>query len=67
MKIGRYGLYSIETSEFSLDGGAMFGIIPKTLWKEKLSTDRLNIVNMITRSLLMVTYNRKVLIDTQWF
>ena len=67
MKIGQYDLYSIETSEFSLDGGAMFGIIPKTLWKEKLSPDRLNRVDMVTRSLLMVTYNRKVLIDTQWF
>jgi|TARA_B110000438_G_scaffold155422_1_gene149187 glyoxylase-like metal-dependent hydrolase (beta-lactamase superfamily II) len=64
MKIGQYDLYSIETSEFSLDGGAMFGIIPKTLWKEKLSPDRLNRVDMVTRSLLMVTDNRKVLIDT---
>ena len=64
MKIGQYDLYSIETSEFSLDGGAMFGIIPKTLWKEKLSPDRINRVDMVTRSLLMVTDNRKVLIDT---
>ena len=30
MNIGEYRLYSIETSEFSLDGGAMFGIIPKS-------------------------------------
>jgi len=64
MKIGQYDLYSIETSEFSLDGGAMFGIIPKTLWKEKLNPDRLNRVDMVTRSLLMVNDDRKVLIDT---
>ena len=64
MKIGQYDLYSIETSEFSLDGGAMFGIIPKTLWKEKLTPDRLNRVDMVTRSLLMVNDDRKVLIDT---
>ena len=64
MKIGQYDLYSIETSEFSLDGGAMFGIIPKTLWKEKLTPDRLNRVDMVTRSLLMVDGDRKVLIDT---
>ena len=64
MKIGQYDLYSIETSEFSLDGGAMFGIIPKTLWKEKLSSDRLNRVDMVTRSLLLVNGDRKVLIDT---
>ena len=36
MNIGEYRLYSIETSEFSLDGGAMFGIIPKVLWEKKL-------------------------------
>jgi hypothetical protein len=35
MKIGPYQLYSIETSEFALDGGAMFGIIPKPLWEKK--------------------------------
>ena len=64
MKIGQFDLYSIETSEFSLDGGAMFGIIPKTLWKEKLSPDRLNRVDMVTRSLLLVNGDRKVLIDT---
>ena len=64
MKIGQYDLYSIETSEFSLDGGAMFGIIPKILWKEKLNPDRLNRVDMVTRSLLMVDGDRKVLIDT---
>ena len=34
MKIGQYDLYSIETCEFSIDGGAMFGVIPKILWKK---------------------------------
>ena len=64
MKIGNYDLYSIETSEFSLDGGAMFGIIPKTLWKEKLAPGKLNRVEMVTRSLLIVCEDRNVLIDT---
>jgi len=35
MKIGGYDLYSIETSRFGLDGGAMFGIIPKPCGKRK--------------------------------
>ena len=35
MKIGIYDLFSIETSEFGLDGGAMFGIIPKPIWEMK--------------------------------
>ena len=41
MKIGKYKLFSIETSEFALDGGAMFGIIPKVMWEKKLSPDSL--------------------------
>jgi len=36
MRIGNYNLYSIETSEFGLDGGAMFGIIPKPFGKNRL-------------------------------
>ena len=42
MKIGKYKLFSIETSEFALDGGAMFGIIPKVMWEKKSPSDSLN-------------------------
>ena len=52
IKIGEYELYSIETSEFGLDGGAMFGIIPKPLWVKKVKTDKYNRIEMVTRSLL---------------
>ena len=64
MKIGKYDLYSVETSEFGLDGGAMFGIIPKPVWDKKVSADELNRVNMVTRSLLLVSDEKKILIDT---
>ncbi len=64
MKIGNYDLYSIETSEFGLDGGAMFGIIPKTLWEKKVSVDELNRIEMVTRSLLLRSEDKKILIDT---
>ena len=64
MKIGKYDLYSVETSEFGLDGGAMFGIIPKPVWEKKVSADELNRVNMVTRSLLLVSDEKKILIDT---
>ena len=64
MKIGPYDIYSIETSEFSLDGGAMFGIIPKTMWEKFAPPDKLNRINMVTRSLLLVSDNRRILIDT---
>ena len=64
MRIGDYKLYSVETSQFSLDGGAMFGIIPKTLWEKEAPADSYNRINMVTRSLLLVGNDRKIIIDT---
>ena len=64
MIIGDYKLYSIETSQFSLDGGAMFGIIPKTLWEVDTPSDDNNRINMVTRSLLLISKDRKIIIDT---
>jgi len=64
MRIGDYDLYSIETSEFSLDGGAMFGIIPKPIWERKAPSDSQNRIEMVTRSLLLCSDEKKILIDT---
>ncbi|MFQ6605240.1 MAG: MBL fold metallo-hydrolase [Fidelibacterota bacterium] len=64
MKIGPYTCYSIKTSEFGLDGGAMFGIIPKTLWEKKAPADDKNRIKMVTRSLLLVSDDRKIIVDT---
>ena len=64
MKIGDYDLYSIETSEFSLDGGAMFGIVPKPIWEREAPSDALNRIDMVTRSLLLCNDEKKILIDT---
>jgi len=64
MKIADYKLYPILTSQFRLDGGAMFGIIPKTLWERKMPSDELNRIQMVTRSLLLVSNDKRILIDT---
>jgi len=64
MKIGGYQLFSIETSQIALDGGAMFGIIPKTLWEKQAPADKYNRISMVTRSLLLVGHGKKILIDT---
>lgn len=64
MKIAGYELYPILTSQFKLDGGAMFGIIPKTLWEKKMPSDELNRIQMVTRSLLLVSESKRILIDT---
>ena len=64
MKVGNYTLYSIETSQFGLDGGSMFGIIPKILWEKEAPADEYNRIQMVTRSLLVVSNERKIIIDT---
>lgn len=64
MNIAGYDLYPILTSHFKLDGGAMFGIIPKILWERKMPSDELNRIQMVTRSLLLVSDNKRILIDT---
>ena len=64
MKIGPYQLYSIETSEFALDGGAMFGIIPKPLWEKKAPVDEQNRIEMVTRSLLLISDEHKIIVDS---
>ena len=64
MKIGEYQLFPILTSHFRLDGGAMFGIIPKTLWNKAMPADDRNRIQMVTRSLLLANDKRRILIDT---
>ena len=51
MQIGKYKLKTIQSGNFRLDGGAMFGIIPKPLWEKTNPPDELNRVTLSTRNL----------------
>ncbi len=64
MIIGKYKLHIINTGYFYLDGGAMFGIIPKPLWEKTIPADEANRIKLATRSLLLVSGDKKILIDT---
>jgi glyoxylase-like metal-dependent hydrolase (beta-lactamase superfamily II) len=64
MKIGKYKLSIIESGSFGLDGGAMFGIIPKPLWQRTNLPDEVNRVRLSTRHLLLESESKKILIDT---
>ncbi len=64
MQIGAYKLTSLVTSTFALDGGAMFGVVPKTLWSKQVDVDDSNRIKMVTRTLLLESKDRKILIDT---
>jgi glyoxylase-like metal-dependent hydrolase (beta-lactamase superfamily II) len=64
MKIGKYDLFTIQSGFIGLDGGAMFGIIPKPLWEKTNPADQVNRVTLATRNLLLVSDSKKILIDT---
>lgn len=56
-------LYPIETGNLKLDGGAMFGVVPKVLWQKAYPADENNLCNWSMRCLLIVDGNRRILID----
>ncbi len=57
-------VYCLENGMLKLDGGAMFGVVPKTMWNEVYPSDEKNMVSLSMRSLLIIDDNRKILIDT---
>ncbi len=57
-------LYSIITGNFKLDGGAMFGVVPKSIWQKTNPSDANNMIDLTTRSLLIEDGDRLILIDT---
>jgi glyoxylase-like metal-dependent hydrolase (beta-lactamase superfamily II) len=56
-------LYSIETGNLKLDGGAMFGVVPKSIWNKLYPADQNNQINLSMRCLLVINDNYKILID----
>ncbi len=64
MNIGPYEVRSIETGTFALDGGAMFGVIPKPLWEKEHPADGRNRIRMAARALLVRGEGRTILVDT---
>lgn len=64
MQIGPWEALSLETGRFRLDGGAMFGVVPKTMWEKEHPADAQNRVELSLRSLLLEGFGRRVLVDT---
>ncbi len=57
-------LHAIEAGNFKLDGGAMFGVVPKVLWHKTNPADNNNQIDLAARCLLIENGNRLTLIDT---
>lgn len=56
-------IYPINTGNFKLDGGAMFGVVPKTIWQKTNPADENNMCNWSIRCLLIENDNKLILID----
>lgn len=57
-------LYPVETGNFKLDGGAMFGVVPKSIWQRTNPADANNMIDIAARCLLIEDGDRLILIDT---
>ncbi len=57
-------VHPVETGFFKLDGGAMFGIVPKQLWQKLTPPDEKNLCTWAMRCLFIETDDRKILVDT---
>lgn len=63
MDIGEYKLFAIETGTFWLDGGAMFGTVPKVMWEKLHVPDSSNRIKMAMRALLIRSNDKNILVD----
>lgn len=57
-------IYPIEAGNFKLDGGAMFGVVPKVIWNKTNPADNNNLIDIATRCMLIENGNKLILVDT---
>ncbi len=64
MDIGKYNVQLIDAGRYRLDGGAMFGVVPRTLWEKEYPPDEKNRILLALNTLLLVGNEHVILIDT---
>ncbi len=64
MKIGKYQISTFTAGKMALDGGAIFGVVPKELWAKENPADEKNRIPLSTNILLLQSDRRKILVDT---
>jgi glyoxylase-like metal-dependent hydrolase (beta-lactamase superfamily II) len=63
-QLGELKISLVTDGEFRLDGGAMFGVVPKTLWQRAKPADELNRISMVTNCMLVERGDELLLVDT---
>jgi glyoxylase-like metal-dependent hydrolase (beta-lactamase superfamily II) len=64
LKLGDLEFHIVEAGRFRLDGGAMFGVIPKPMWEKKAPADSHNRIEMSMNSLLIYAGGKRILVET---
>jgi glyoxylase-like metal-dependent hydrolase (beta-lactamase superfamily II) len=64
MKLGKFDLYPLTDGFFGLDGGAMFGVVPKVLWEKHHPPDSKNRIRLALGTLLVKAHGYNILVDT---
>ncbi len=64
MRLGEFEIHTLSDGTFALDGGQMFGVVPKVLWEKKLTPDSRNRVRMGLTCLLIQTGSQNILVET---
>lgn len=66
MKKDKMTLHLFNITNFKVDGGAMFGVVPKVLWSRVYSSNENNLIDLTLRSMVIETSGHVILIDTGW-
>ncbi len=64
MRLGAFEIYPVSDGRFRLDGGAMFGVVPKALWEKCCPADELNRITLSLTALLIRANGKNILVDT---
>jgi len=64
MRVGNVEVYIVSDGSFRMDGGAVFGLVPKVLWEKIVTPDELNRVPMSLNCLLIISEGKRILVDT---
>jgi len=64
MKLGKFDIYPVTDGRFRLDGGAMFGVVPRVLWEKCCPADELNRIQLALNPLLIRAHGKNILVDT---
>lgn len=64
MKFGQFEIYPVVDGRFRLDGGAMFGVVPKVLWERCCPSDEQNRIELALNCLLIRAHGKNILVDT---